>query len=289
LGSEHSQKTWEGALQYFAHPDRNENYLIGFDNADDPELPLQEYIPKSEHGTIFITSRNRDLGLLTSLNLHWELGPMTEDEALDTLLRSAQRTSSASDDDLRDGAILAERLGFLALALVQAGAYCFQKTETIDDEPVAFTFKQYLEEMENSHADLLRYTTSQSLDRYGKSVYQSLNMSYSALPQLTREFLHLCGFFHRSNIPVLMFESAVDGKFRQATGVNVRRRNNTAVENKLATILQVPSGSTTIHLHKIIFSLKMFSRRHFHDSRFRHAQLSLPRKHMVTRYPIDRR
>jgi hypothetical protein len=35
---------------------------------------------------------------------------MTEDEGLDTLLRSAQRTSSASDDDLRDGAILAERL-----------------------------------------------------------------------------------------------------------------------------------------------------------------------------------
>jgi tetratricopeptide (TPR) repeat protein len=131
--------------------------------------------------------------------------------------------------------------------------------ETVDDEAVFFTFKRYLEEMENNHADLLRYTTSQSLDRYGKSVYQSLSMSYSALPQLTREFLHLCGYFHRSNIPVLMFESAVDGKFRQADGVDIMEHNSTAVENKLAAMLQVPSGSTTIHLHKILFSLKMFS------------------------------
>ena len=53
-------------------------WLILFDNADDPSLPLQEYIPDSEHGTIFITTRNRDLCFLTSGNSHWELGPMTD-------------------------------------------------------------------------------------------------------------------------------------------------------------------------------------------------------------------
>jgi tetratricopeptide (TPR) repeat protein len=83
-------------------------------------------------------------------------------------------------------------------------------------------------------------------------------MSYSALPQLTRDFLHLCGYFHHSNISVMMFESAVDGSFQQPEPI-VPPDVNPTVEGKLADLLKVPGKSTTIHLHKIIFSLKMFS------------------------------
>jgi hypothetical protein len=50
LGGDHSQKTWEEALEYFKKAGPNKNWLIDYDNADDPSLPLQEYIPDSEHG-----------------------------------------------------------------------------------------------------------------------------------------------------------------------------------------------------------------------------------------------
>lgn len=183
---------------------------------------------------------------------------MMEDEALDALLRSAQRTLSPSEDDLRDGAALAERLGGLALALIQAGVYCFQKTQMANNSEVPFTFRQYMEEMDGNQAELMKYSAVQSLDRYEKSVYAALNMSYSALPQLTRDFLHFCGFFHHSNIPLLMLESAVEHQFQQRPRL-LPSEIDVPVESKLAALLQVPGKSTTIHLHKIIFSLKMFS------------------------------
>lgn len=36
-------------------------WLLFFDNADDPELALSKYFPKSTHGHILITTRNPDL------------------------------------------------------------------------------------------------------------------------------------------------------------------------------------------------------------------------------------
>jgi tetratricopeptide (TPR) repeat protein len=222
-------------------------------------MPLQNYVPNSEHGTIFITSRNRDFCFLTSPDLHWELGPMADDEALDALMLSAQRTKTLTVDDLQEGAILVDRLGCLALAIIQAGSYCFQKTTIVNGIETPFTFRQYLDEMTTNHTDLMRYPAVQSLDQYGKSVYQSLNMSYSALPPLTRDFLHLCGFFHHTNIPVLMFESAVDRNFEQSCKYDPEERTNSSFERELASLLSAPGKSTTIHLHKIIFSLKMYS------------------------------
>lgn len=79
---------------------------------------------------------------------------MTKDEALDTLLRSAQRSSSPSKSDLQDGATLVRRLGGLALAVVQAGVYCFQRSKSVE---IPFMFGQYLEELDQNHGGLMEH------------------------------------------------------------------------------------------------------------------------------------
>lgn len=258
LGSENSQKTWEDALKYFEREGANKNWLIGFESADDPTLPLHELIPKSDHGTIFITSRNRDLFLLTTKELQWELGPMTTEEALDTLLHSAQRAMTPSQDDLENGTELVERLGRLPLAVVQAGAYCFQKSLMIDGLQVQFTFRHYLGEMDRYSRDVMEHSATHSLEGYNKSVYQSLSMSCSALPQRARDFLHLCGYLNHSQIPLIMFDYAVDGRFR-VVGMTGSLDSQPVIEAKLASILESPGKSTIIHLHKLVYTLKMFS------------------------------
>ena len=51
----------DAAKRWFALPE-NTNWLLVFDNLDDPELvDIGEYIPACNHGTVIITSRRRDL------------------------------------------------------------------------------------------------------------------------------------------------------------------------------------------------------------------------------------
>jgi len=51
----------DAVKRWFALP-KNTNWLLAFDNLDDPDLvDLGEYIPACNHGTVIITSRRRDL------------------------------------------------------------------------------------------------------------------------------------------------------------------------------------------------------------------------------------
>jgi len=56
-----AQYVVDAVKQWFALPE-NTNWLIVFDNLDDPDLvDIEEYIPVCNHGTVIITSRRRDL------------------------------------------------------------------------------------------------------------------------------------------------------------------------------------------------------------------------------------
>jgi hypothetical protein len=85
----HSQDTFEDALRLLAHPD-NRDWLVIFDNADDPKFPLTTYIPECDHGTAIITSRNIPLAKLAPTS-HWHLHGMSEQDSVQVLLKSAER------------------------------------------------------------------------------------------------------------------------------------------------------------------------------------------------------
>ncbi|KAJ7467926.1 P-loop containing nucleoside triphosphate hydrolase protein, partial [Mycena latifolia] len=97
---------------------KQNEWLLFFDNADDPKIDLHNFFPHCKHGNILITSRNPEL---RGYGSHSLVSDMEEIEAVELLLRSA-----AQDITLESKATATEivkALWYLPLAIVQAGAF----------------------------------------------------------------------------------------------------------------------------------------------------------------------
>jgi hypothetical protein len=77
--------TCKGALEWLKS--EQHEWLLFFDNADDPKIDLNNYFPHCSHGNIIITSRNPGLCVYTSA--HCAVADMEEPDSVDLLLRSA--------------------------------------------------------------------------------------------------------------------------------------------------------------------------------------------------------
>lgn len=77
-------------LQALAEPNEvlTTRWLLIFDNVDDPNLDISEFIPLCDHGSVLITSRNAQLAALDPEN-HLPVDVMTPGEAVEALLSSA--------------------------------------------------------------------------------------------------------------------------------------------------------------------------------------------------------
>ena len=119
-------------------------WLIVFDNADDTQLffPRQQeiagppheglgrYIPECAHGSILVTTRNKQAGSrFVHGRLPIEVSNMTTHES-SQLMRNVLESNSIHDDDI---ASLATRLENLPLALAQAAAFIHENAITIKD------------------------------------------------------------------------------------------------------------------------------------------------------------
>jgi tetratricopeptide (TPR) repeat protein len=97
-------------------------WLIIFDNYDQPaafkDKIISEYFPRESCGAILFTSRH---AAATRLGHKIIVTSMPEDEGLDLLLLRAGQNKS--EENIREGEKIAQRLGYLALAIDQAGAY----------------------------------------------------------------------------------------------------------------------------------------------------------------------
>jgi len=59
--SEHEEQHVVGSVKEWFSAPENTNWLLVFDNLDDPDLvDIEEYIPSCSHGTVIITSRRRE-------------------------------------------------------------------------------------------------------------------------------------------------------------------------------------------------------------------------------------
>ncbi|KAJ7433800.1 P-loop containing nucleoside triphosphate hydrolase protein [Mycena latifolia] len=91
----------EAALQWLKV--NQDEWLLLFDNADDPKINLNNYFPQCSHGNIVITSRNPGL------------------YAVDLLLRSAAQDTNVRNKET--AALIVKTLCYLPLAIIQAGAF----------------------------------------------------------------------------------------------------------------------------------------------------------------------
>lgn len=118
--NELAAKNW---LANLSHP-----WLLLIDNADDRNIDLEKHFPAGERGFILITTRNpyhRTLGTVGEKFYDFEKKRLDTEESNELLLKAAdepRRITSVRAAAAR----IAERLGYLPLALVQAGKAIFR-------------------------------------------------------------------------------------------------------------------------------------------------------------------
>ncbi|KAJ6564841.1 hypothetical protein B0H19DRAFT_1286501, partial [Mycena capillaripes] len=136
------------AVQWLAA--NQEDWLLFLNNADDPKLNLNGFLPRCNHGNIIITSRNPELpGYGGSYSF---VTDMDEDEAVAVLLQSARCNISPANKGIASEIV--KDLGYLPLAIVQAGAFIL-KSGALDS---------YLDLYTKNRAQLLSEKPAQSHD-----------------------------------------------------------------------------------------------------------------------------
>ncbi|MCP3964437.1 MAG: tetratricopeptide repeat protein [bacterium] len=167
--------------------EEHDGWLLVFDNADKPEL-VKTYLPKSPRGHVLLTSRARSFGVL-GIRRPVRMEVLPPEEALEFLL---ERTERQGEVESSAAAELAEELGYLPLALEQAGAYL---------EAQKARFEDYLASYRNLHLGVLERGAPR---QYPKSVATtwSLNVDQvKATSPASAEILQLSAFLAPDRIP----------------------------------------------------------------------------------------
>ncbi|PVF95039.1 hypothetical protein CPB86DRAFT_739370 [Serendipita vermifera] len=251
----HEQDTYEDSLVFMSSHSEIDEWLYMLDNADDPDLELNQYLPSCSHGTIIITSRNRRVGDLATTH-HLELGQMQETEAVETLCRAARKTMPLDGSELTQALHLVSTIGYLALAIVQAGIYIHEMSSGRGGR---FSFAQYFTLYKDHRQRLLRQKARASLDQYPNGVYTTLDISYTKLPDQCQEFLYLCSFFRHTNIVTSIFSCAAEAEFGDSWELEPRSSDQQDVKLRLRRIFSRKGRWDELQFHEMLQVLSSFS------------------------------
>ena len=180
-----------------------ERWLLILDNADDPEIDYQTYLPRGSAGTIIITSRMRDCELYNTIGAV-SVDSLTRQELIELLLKTSgiQKIPSSS----RQAEELISILGMHTLAIIQAGAFIAAGHCRLDQS--AELFQRHSQRM-------LQYTPRQAKSRYG-NVYATFEATTAVLDKSKHGTNALCllnvlSILHFSLVPFQLFEAAWEG------------------------------------------------------------------------------
>ncbi|KAJ7206909.1 P-loop containing nucleoside triphosphate hydrolase protein, partial [Mycena pura] len=187
--TKNSGATSQDGLKWLAS--KPDNWLLFFDNADNPKINLNMFVPQCKHGNILITSRNPGLRVYTGA--YSEVSDMEEADAVELLLKSASEEKTDSNKEIATRIV--KVLYYLPLAIIQAGAF-ISKSGALGS---------YLQLYAQNRAQLLSEQPAQSHDDYAWTVYTTWQISFDKLSKPAAMFLQLCSFLHYEGIYEEMF------------------------------------------------------------------------------------
>ena len=174
----------------------HDRWLLIFDNADCPGL-LKPLRPRNPKGRLLLTSRAQEFDAL-AIAQPIAVQDMSRAEAREFLLR---RTEKSAEEAIEATAAeqLAQQLGYLPLALEQAGAYILAKQ---------LSFGKYLTAYRQRRLQLLEQKQPQTGD-YPASVATTWSLNFEAVQRITpaaAELLNLSAFLASDQIPFELLE-----------------------------------------------------------------------------------
>ncbi|KAJ6490023.1 P-loop containing nucleoside triphosphate hydrolase protein [Mycena sanguinolenta] len=189
--------TSEDALTWLQ--EKHEQWLLLFDNADDPDIDLNPFLPRCDHGNIIITSRNPALRLYAGSNAH--VSDMEEADAAKLLLARAGQEATPHNEEMAGK--IAQELSYLPLAIIQAGAFIAESG----------ALHTYLELYRQNKQQLLKRKPAQSHTEYSRTVHTTWQISFDRLSEPAQTFLQLCSFLHHQGISEKIFSQASKYQF----------------------------------------------------------------------------
>jgi tetratricopeptide (TPR) repeat protein len=166
-----------------------ERWLLVIDNADDPSINISRYFPTGDRGTILVTTRNHNCRSHQTVG-SWEFGGMEPEDAVALLLKTACAADDTSYSLRTSARNIVEDLGYLALAIAQAGAFIREQH---------YTMEEYHEVYSRHRMVLLSHRPSQDSSDYRYSVYTTWEVSIekiaSASNQIARDAIEILQFF----------------------------------------------------------------------------------------------
>ena len=195
-----------------------EEWLIVFDNADDPPVyVVEKYIPTGNRGYILITSRNQSMGRVVSSENIIEINEMEEADAITLLLKASRLDASAEHIEVAKNIVT--ELGCMPLAVDQAGAYIGAGRCSIDN---------YLQQLSLHRHTLMSDATFRGASKYDRTVYGTWDLSFKEIKRRASGksntedhhdaqaahaailILQICAFYHHNNISKDIFRSAAE-------------------------------------------------------------------------------
>lgn len=167
-------------------------------NEDDHKANLAQYIPECAHGTILVTTRDKQTGLkLTKGKRLIEVGKLGVDES-ERLLR--EQLEGVDELDSQDLSKLSSRLEYLLLALVQAASFTRENFISVS---------QYLELLDKSDHHFMELLSEEfeTVGRNSQTPHAITSTWILSFEQVQRQdefatsLLSMMSFFGRQAIP----------------------------------------------------------------------------------------
>ncbi|KAF8994737.1 hypothetical protein BDQ17DRAFT_1311387, partial [Cyathus striatus] len=214
----------------------NNEWLMVFDNADGSPDTVEEFIPPGNKGHILITSRNPEHKRVVSPSNSAEVLVMSEEIAVELLLKSCGLYESP-EKYYQVATEICAKFHFLPLAIDQAGAYISAGKCNI---------YKYISVYERYRLKLMTNKKFQGASKYNKTVYGTWEISFQKIQEMANDeedeesamiakyaiqLINMSAFLHHENIPDEMFERAA-----KYYGDHIKRSKNSLIPTFIPTM-----------------------------------------------------
>ncbi|KAK1730752.1 uncharacterized protein BDZ83DRAFT_747077 [Colletotrichum acutatum] len=223
FGEEASKPSIKRVQNWLAQ-NQTEEWLLVFDNND--TIDVSNFLPPGNTGNILFTSRRKDMSPILDANQTIPIDIMDAEDAVTLFLRASQRQQAKSeDDDDKYGQEIVHELGYLPLAIDQAGSFvCIQEC----------SFRDYLDNFRKRRKDILGDPPLYpGVFEHNPAVYGTFELSYDALKMQSvgkgrkgqaalnaLRILNIFCFYHNEDITTYILSRAATNKQLETTFIS---------------------------------------------------------------------